>query len=65
MNGLDIILLLKSGAKLRLFFETCKCLSNNFLKYFWSGMFCFGCYRGFGRFCCFVLDVSNCVLDGF
>ena len=34
MNGLDIILLLKSGAKLQLFFEMCKCLSNNFLKYF-------------------------------
>ncbi len=34
MNGLDIILLLKSGAKLQLFFELCKCLSNNFLKYF-------------------------------
>lgn len=34
MNGLDIILLLKSGAKLRLFFELCKYLSNNFLNYF-------------------------------
>ena len=34
MNGLDIILLLKSGAKLQLFFELCKCLSDNFLNYF-------------------------------
>ena len=34
MNGLDIMLLLKSGAKLRLFFELCKCLSDNFLNYF-------------------------------
>ena len=37
MNGLDIILLLKSGAKLQLFFELCKCLSDNFLKYFLEG----------------------------
>ena len=34
MNGLDIILLLKSGAKLRYFFGLCKCLSDNFLNYF-------------------------------
>ena len=38
MNGLDIILLLKSGAKLQLFFELCKCLSNNFLNYFLRGL---------------------------
>lgn len=28
------MLMLKSGAKLRFFFGLCKCLSDNFLKYF-------------------------------
>ena len=45
------MLILKSGAKLRFFFGLCKCLSDNFLKYFLCVIFCSRCYRYFKLFC--------------
>ena len=47
------MLILKSGAKLRFFFGLCKCLSDNFLKYFLCVIFCSRCYRYFKLFCVF------------